>query len=207
MKPNLSRTLILVLLFSLLLLACKHPSFAGSKEYEIFDGRVYNGKFYPRVDIIEWKEEDHPNHMEFHLYYKGRPLELSFQLEETTGRKIMLVNYFFPDRREHLCRRVPAPAGFHGQFFVYRDTSDKDFDNIILSTDELPSADDSSGRIPAAINAKPPTRVRILNPPHYTGCEEASESTPTGNPSVTSPTASGSTGIKSSKEKIPFEDW
>lgn len=206
-----SRTGMLALILGLLFLAFNHRTLAGQHEYEVFDGRVYNGKYYPRADIIEWNEEGHPNHMEFHLYYKNKPLELSFKLEESTGKKIMLVNYFFPDRNEHLCRRVPAPEGFRTPFVVYRDESDKDFDNIILSLDELPTA--------ATVAAG---RVRVASPTPYVGCQEeeadeSSRSTASSNGDSASnnkrSAASAEAGARPNsagegpKKSAHFEDW
>ena len=78
-----------------------------AKEFEIFDGRNYNGKYYPRIDIIEWGR---PTHMQFQVYWKDHPLEMSFQLEQKDGKNVMLVKYFIKERNEVLCRRVLAPG-------------------------------------------------------------------------------------------------
>jgi hypothetical protein len=106
---------------------------AKEKEFETFDGRTYNGKYYPRIDIIEWDQT-----MQFQMYWKGKPVEMSFDLEEKNGKKVMRVHYFIKERNEHLCRRVLAPAHFNPQFKVYKDISDKDMDNVILSMEEQP---------------------------------------------------------------------
>lgn len=127
---------------------------ARSADYEIFDGRTYNGKYYPRVDIIEWGQ---PSHMEFQVYWKGKPLEMSFELEDKGARKVMLVHYFIKERNEHLCRRVLAPGHFHEGFMVYKDTSDKDMDNTIVTVSALPAK----------------KGLELVSPPKYFACETA----------------------------------
>jgi hypothetical protein len=113
---------------------------ARAAEFETFDGRAYNGKYYPRIDIIEWSNNPgEPSHMEFQVYWKGHPLEMSFELEEKNGKKVMLVNYYIPERKEKLCRRVLAPGHFAKGFIVYKDTSDKDMDNTIVTMVPLAS--------------------------------------------------------------------
>ncbi|HRK01109.1 MAG TPA: hypothetical protein PLH57_00465 [Oligoflexia bacterium] len=139
---------ILLILFSFF-----SPTYAKAADFEIFDGRVYNGKFYPRIDIIEWGT---PSHMEFHIYSKGKPIELGFELEDKTGRKVMLVNYHITERGERLCRRVLAPAHFHSGFMVYVDKTDPDFDNVIVSVHELPA---KRGL------------VKLIRPHSYAACE------------------------------------
>jgi hypothetical protein len=110
------------------------PAPVRSADFETFDGRNYNGKFYPRIDIIEWNDTpEEPTHMEFHVFWKGHALDTTFLLEKKDGKTVMNVNYFVKERNEHLCRRVVAPGHFTDKFMVYRDTSDKDFDNIIVT--------------------------------------------------------------------------
>lgn len=121
---------------SLILLSFLNPTLARAADFEVFDGRVYNGKYYPRIDVIEWGT---PSHMEFHIYDKINPPELAFELDTKTGRKVMLVNYHFKQHGQKLCRRVLAPGHFHEGFTVYMDNSDPDFNNIIVSVHELPA--------------------------------------------------------------------
>ncbi|MEW6057282.1 MAG: hypothetical protein AB1540_11790 [Bdellovibrionota bacterium] len=174
----------------------------AEKEFEIFDGRVYNGKYYPRIDIIEWGE---PSHMEFHVYWKGKPVEMSFQLDESKGKKVMLVNYHIKDRKEHLCRRVLAPGHFSEKFLVYKDTSDKDMDAVIVSMAPLP---EKKGRV-------------LLNAPQYASCEMsepdrfvAGEKNDPATKGHIAPPAAGPKNYKSDKGSIkkkdaavPFSDW
>lgn len=127
----------------------------SKKDFEIFDGRMYNKKFYPRIDIIEWGEPI--SHMEFQVYWKGHPLKMTFQLEKKDGKKVMLVNYFIKERNEHVCRRVVAPSHFDDNFMVYSDTSDKDMDNTIVTMNKLP---EKKGL------------ALVTDQPTYTGCAE-----------------------------------
>lgn len=116
------------------------PHTARADSFEIFDGQVYNGKYYPRIDIIEWNDNPgDPSHMEFHIYSKGKPIDLSFLLEQKDRKKVMLVNYFIKERGEHLYRRVLAPGHFTDGFNVYRDNTDPDFDNILVSMEKMPA--------------------------------------------------------------------
>ena len=114
--------------------------FAGltalAEEYPIFDGRKYNGLFYPRVDIIEWGA---PLHLEFNIYSKDKPVELSGQVIERGGRKVFAFAYDLPFRKERLCRTVIAPPNFKvGQpLHFYVDKQDKDLNKIIVSAQPL----------------------------------------------------------------------
>lgn len=133
----------------------------AGKEYEIFDGHTYNGKFYPRIDILEWTDDgESASHMEFQNYNKEVPVDMSFQLDEKSGKKVMLVRYTIKDRNEVLCRRVLAPQHFKGdKFFIYSKV-ESDRDLIFVSMYPLP---DEKGRV-------------LLNKPvQYSSCEMPSK--------------------------------
>ena len=132
------------------------PSVLHAADFEIFDGQTYNGKFYPRIDVIEWSDAPgQPTYMDFHIYSKAKPIDLSFQIEATTKKKVMLVNYFIAARDAHQCRRVLAPGHFAEGYFVYKDSSDADYDSVIVSMQKMP---DKKGR------------VLVSNPPKYLAC-------------------------------------
>lgn len=139
---------------------------AGSdKEYETFDGRVYNGKYYPRVDIIEWTEPELTNsHMEFQNYdYKKVPISAAYELDTKNGRKVMKVHYELLRSNgeiEHVCRRVVAPGHFSENFMVYQDLSDSDRDIWMVTMDALP---EKKGR-------------KQIQTKKYTACEEPQDS-------------------------------
>ena len=108
------------------------------EEFATFDGRVYNGRFYPRIDIIEWSDTPaEQSHMEFHVYSKNKPVDMGFQLDTTTGKPVMKVRYLLKDRNEYVCRRVLAPGHFKEKFFIYRDLSDPEFDNTVVSATKI----------------------------------------------------------------------
>ncbi len=182
---------------------------AGSdKEYETFDGRVYNGKYYPHVDIIEWTEPEFTNsHMEFQNYdYKKVPLSAAFELDTKNGRKVMKVNYELKRQNgeiEHVCRRVMAPEHFAPNFLVYQDQADVDRDIFMVSMEALP---DKKGR-------------KIITTKQYTPCEEDQpKRLPASNVGVSEKSSSqeslkveseGSVKKKneSGTESSPFQDW
>lgn len=145
-------------------------STAIAKEYEIFDGRNYNGKYYPRIDIITWRYDKTENYtQQFQIYWKGHPIEMSFALEEKDGQKILLIRYNIKERKEILCRRAPAPMNFGQGFKVYLETKDKDMDNYILSMTDLPAED---GR-------------KLITPPKYEACPEEPEEEEKKSPQIT----------------------
>ncbi len=171
---------------------------AKAGEYETFDGRTYNGRFYPRIDIIEWNEEGMASHMEFQNYNKEVPVEMAFQFEEKKGRKVMLVRYTLKrkDGDEVLCRRVVVPAHFGESFHVYKDTADSDREITIVSMVPLP---EKKGR------------KLISSPAKYASCDMPKEE-------VRMPASEKKTGIQdkvpSNKgallkkgQDVPFSDW
>lgn len=107
-------------------------------DYPIFDGQRYNGKFYPRIDIIEWGR---PAHLEFHIYEKAKPVEIQARAIERNGKRVLLVNYFLSERGEKVCRSVIAPANFapEAALYFYRDRSDREYDNIYVTMSPLPA--------------------------------------------------------------------
>lgn len=136
MMGRLSFQLSKAFSFAMVFLFFLSPTPARAEEFAVFDNRSYNGKFYPRVDIIEWGS---PSHMEVHVYSKEKPIKLSFQLERKNGKVVMLIDYFITERNEHVCRRVLAPGHFFENFLVYTDNSDPDFDNTIVTMSPLPT--------------------------------------------------------------------
>ncbi|MFZ4715576.1 MAG: hypothetical protein ACOYL6_17765 [Bacteriovoracaceae bacterium] len=139
-------------------------SIASAKDYEIFDGRVYNGKFYPQIDVITWNQKKgDPYTQHFNVYWKGHPFDMSFKLEEGGAQKILLVRYNFKERNESLCRRVPAPSNFSANFKVYKDTTDKDMDKTILSMDSIAKKEGLTEITPAPYEACPEDKEEPTN--------------------------------------------
>ncbi len=125
------------------------PSFAAAKQFEIFDGQIYNGLYYPMVDIIEWGEQDHElPHLEFHVHSKDKPVDLSVVAGEKGGKPVLWIMYDLKYRNEHVCRHVLAPAHFKEgmKLYVYRDNSDADYDNLYIYSQPWTK----KGRVPAS---------------------------------------------------------
>ena len=125
---SLLRTIALTVVFFLVTITL---SFA--KQFETFDGRMYNGLFYPRIDVIEWGT---PPHLEFHIYSKDKPIDLAAVAGDKNGRPVLWLNYHLSFRDENICRHVIAPYQYKegDTLYAYRDISPKDFDIIFVST-------------------------------------------------------------------------
>lgn len=112
-----------------------------AREFETFDGRYYNGLYYPRVDIVEWGEQyGELPHMEFHLYSKGKPIEMSIVPGMKGGTPVLWLVYDLTFRGEKICRHVVAPKHFKEgmALYLYRDnSSDSDFDYIYVSSEKM----------------------------------------------------------------------
>ncbi len=176
------------------------PTFVGAKEFETFDGRTYNGRYYPRIDIIEWGT---PSTMEFHVYDKKNAVEMSFELIKQGRKRIMLVHYILTERNEpenlqdanskkyHVCRRVLAPSHFEEGFMVYKEGVDKDFDNTIVSMHPLPA---KKGL------------VQISSPTKYLACGLEPERTVAKEKHKPQKVKQGAIGV-GKKDTAPFSDW
>jgi hypothetical protein len=142
---------IICYFFLLLSLLCP-PAMA--KQFEIFDGQIYNGLYYPLVDIIEWGEQDHElPHLEFHIHSKDKPVDLSVVAGDKNGKPVLWIMYDLKFRSEHVCRHVLAPLHFREgmKLYVYRDNSDPDYDNIYVYSQPWTK----KGRVPASDYAMP----------------------------------------------------
>ena len=176
------------------------PCIVRAEEFQIFDGHIYNGKYYPRIDVIEWNDSPgSPTYMDFHIYSKGKPVDLSFSLEATQKKKVMNVNYLFTERDEHQCRRVLAPAHFSEGFLVYKDLSDPDYDSIIVSMHKMP---EKKGRVQITL----PTYAACATaePERQVAAEDKGHA---GAPSDQKRQHSDKSAIKSKSAAVPFGDW
>lgn len=110
---------------------------AQAKTFEIFDGQIYNGLFYPLVDIIEWGEADGElPHIEFHIHQKDKQIELTAIPGEKNGKKVLWIVYDLRFRNERICRHVLAPFHFKEgmKVYAYKDSSDPDYQNFHISS-------------------------------------------------------------------------
>ena len=116
-----------------LLMSFSLPS--SAKDFEVFDGRIYNGLYYPLVDNIEWGEQDGElPHMEFHIHQKDKPVGVSVVSGKKGDKPVLWIMYDLSYRGEKVCRHILAPRHFkEGQkLYVYRDDSDPDYDNVYI---------------------------------------------------------------------------
>jgi hypothetical protein len=131
----------------------------GLHEFEVFDGRTYNGKFYPRIDIIEWQEEhESSSHIELQNYhYKDHPVEYAFKIDNQNQNTVVLIEYFLPKRNERLCRKIIAPLHFKKdqKLLIYQKT-ESDRQITYVTNHALPNEKD---------------RKQIENIKPYTNCE------------------------------------
>ncbi len=112
-------------------------SVAGwAKEFEIFDGRMYNGLYYPLVDIIEWGDIPH---IELHIHSKNQKIDVVAVPGDKNGKPVLWLMYDLKYRNERVCRHVLAPAHFKEgmKLYAYRDDSDPDYDNIYFSSQPM----------------------------------------------------------------------
>lgn len=120
--------------FLLLILA---NSAALAKNYPIFDGRYYNGFYYPRINIIEWQDnKKSPFYLDFHIYEKQKNIEIDGKVITATRGNVLLFSVKIPERNEVLCRRVLAPPAFKaGQvlYFYKNNTRSSEFNSIVIS--------------------------------------------------------------------------
>ncbi len=113
---------------------------AEAKQYETFDGQIYNGLYYQRIDIIEWGEQNGElPHMEFHIYSKDKPIEVTAVPGNSSGKPVLWLSYDLKFRGERICRKVVAPAHFRegDKLYAYKDSSFLEYDNIFFSTQQL----------------------------------------------------------------------
>lgn len=92
------------------------------------------------VDIIEWGEgEGKKPHIEFHIHSKNNKIDLAVEPGDKNGKPVLWIMYDLAFRGERICRHVLAPAHFKEgmQLYTYRDDSDKDYDNIFISGEEM----------------------------------------------------------------------
>ena len=119
--------IVLIWLFSVHVLADEYPR---------FDGRKYNGLYYPRINTVEWADkESEPLHLQFQIYQKNSPVDVSGYTVEANGKNIFIAAIDINDRGERLCRRYVAPPAFkpNKKLYYYYDGSDRDMNNIIVS--------------------------------------------------------------------------
>jgi hypothetical protein len=146
---SILRTITFVLLFFFATV-----TISLAKQFEIFDGRLYNGLYYPRIDIIEWGT---PAHLEFHIYQKDKQIDMAAVPGDKNGKPVLWLNYYLDYRNENICRHVIAPEQFKegDTIYAYKDITPTDFDIIYVSTHPLTFADSGPKAIVPNYTLKP----------------------------------------------------
>jgi hypothetical protein len=99
----------------------------------VFDRLDGTGPSKKRVDVVEWN-----GNLEIHVYPKGSLVGMGAKLDEREkGKKVMVIAYHLKDVADPLVRRALVSIPFSGKFKAYIDSSEKEFDKIGLSTQDL----------------------------------------------------------------------
>jgi hypothetical protein len=99
----------------------------------VFDRLDGTGPSKKRVDVVEWN-----GNLEIHVYPKGSLTGIGAKLDEREkGKKVMVIAYHLKGVAEPLVRRALVSIPFHGKFKAFVDSSEKEFDKIGLSTQDL----------------------------------------------------------------------
>lgn len=100
--------------------------------FDRLDGKGPSGK---RVDVIEWE-----SNLEVHVYPKGSLLGLSAKLDDREeGKGVMVIGYRLSATSKPLVRRAILGVPFTNQLKGFVDRTEKDFDKIAISNQNLPA--------------------------------------------------------------------
>ena len=101
------------------------------EKYDRLDGTGESGK---RVDVVEWE-----GNLEVHIYPKGSNKGLSAKLDDRTeGKKVMVIGYRFAAGQKPLIRRAILGVPFNAKLKAFVDPTEKEFDKLALSNQDLP---------------------------------------------------------------------
>ncbi len=108
-------------------------SFSVFAYEEVFDRLDGTGPSKKRVDVVEWN-----GNLEIHVYPKGSLSGIGAKLDDREkGKKVMVIAYHLKGSKEPLVRRALLGIPFSGNFKAFVDTTEKEFDKIGLSNQEL----------------------------------------------------------------------
>lgn len=104
----------------------------ATEEFDRLDGK---GPSRKRVDVIEWE-----GNMEIHVYPKGSLKGLSAKLDDRkSGKKVLVIGYRFGAKEKPLIRRAILGIPFTAKLNGFVDTTEKEFDKIGISNQEMPA--------------------------------------------------------------------
>lgn len=197
-------------LIQLSILALLLPILAYAKVFETFDGRFYNGLYYPVVDAIEWGEQNGElPHMEFHIHSKDKLVDLVAVPGDKNGKPVLYLMYDLKFRGERICRHILAPAHFaEGMtLFAYRDNTDPDYDNIYFSSQPMSAKNLVPYQMPEYVAC---TDEHASNKPDSAPRVPASASTPAASPAPSATPAKAekkdgkNVGVDYDNHAVPF---
>lgn len=124
------RTLIIVFAF----LSGVFTSLSVFAYESVFDRLDGTGPSKKRVDVIEWE-----GNLEVHVYPKSSTKGLGAKLDDReSGKKVMVISYQFNNSKEPIFRRAILGVPFTKNVKGFIDPTEKDFDKIALSNQDLP---------------------------------------------------------------------
>lgn len=100
----------------------------------VFDRLDGTGPSKKRVDVIEWD-----GNLEIHVYPTGSLKGLGAKLDERdNSKKVMVISYQFNNGSEPIFRRAILGVPFNAKIKGFKDPTEKDFDKLALSNQDLP---------------------------------------------------------------------
>jgi len=148
--------------------------FAEEEIFDRLDGKGPSGK---RVDVIEWE-----GNLEVHVYPKGSLKGLSAKLDDREkGKKVMVIGYRFGAKTRPLIRRAILGVPFARELKAFADTSEKEFDKLAISNQNLKGGWNPFKLDPAPVQWYPDGDERNEEAPAYMG--EFKKSPPKRDPS------------------------
>jgi len=100
----------------------------------VFDRLDGTGPSKKRVDVIEWE-----GNLEVHVYPKASTAGLGAKLDERdSSKKVMVISYQFNGAKEPIIRRAILGIPFTNQLKGYIDPTEKEFDKLALTNQDMP---------------------------------------------------------------------
>jgi hypothetical protein len=100
------------------------------KDFDRLDGTGLSRK---KVDVIEWE-----GNLELHIYPKKSLAGLGLKIDrENKNRPVMVISYRFHKSPAPLIRRAVLSIPLSDTFKVYEDSTEPDFDKVVISNHTL----------------------------------------------------------------------
>lgn len=109
-------------------------SFSVFAYESVFDRLDGTGPSKKRVDVVEWE-----GNLEIHVYPKSSTKGLGAKLDDREStKKVMVIGYHFNGASEPIVRRAILGVPFTNKIKGFIDPTEKEFDKIALSNQDLP---------------------------------------------------------------------